>query len=69
MFGKKLGDIPDFILTVFLGLLLMVPGVLLLVQEFQKPVEKQQDQIKILSYVLLLLGGMIALGFGRNFFL
>lgn len=68
MFGKKIGVIPGFLLSVLFGLILMIPGVLLLVREFQKPVETQQDTIKIMAYLLLLLGGLIAIGLGRSLF-
>jgi uncharacterized membrane protein len=57
------------LLYIAFGILLIVPGILSLQNEKKKPVAKQQDLIIILSYVLICLGIIIALGIGKTLIL
>lgn len=56
------------LLYIFFGLLLFVPGILALQNEKKKPVEKQQDRVILLAYVLICLGVIIAAGLGGKIF-
>ena len=68
VFNNKLSTTAGVLISLFFGLLLIVPGILLLVREFKKPIKEQVDNMKVLGYVFIFLGLMIALGFGKNLF-
>jgi len=67
-FGVGLGFMASIVVYTFLGMLLFVPGFILLKKEQRKSKELQSDSIKIVAYVLMGMGMIIGLGLGAGVF-
>lgn len=65
-FGVGLGFMASIIVYTFIGMLLFVPGFILLKKEQKK--QQPSDTIKIVAYVLMGMGMIIALGLGAGVF-
>ena len=70
-FGVTLGSGLAFMIYIFLGMLFFVPGFILLKKEQakEKKGEKANNGMKILAYVLMFIGFILALGIGFGTFI
>jgi len=67
-FGVGLGFMASIVVYTFIGMLLFVPGFILLKKEQRKQKEQQSDAMKILAYALMAMGMIIGLGLGAGVF-
>lgn len=65
-FGSGLGVFASMAIFILIGLLLFIPGLILVNREQAKPKEKQNNSLKITGYVLMGLGAAIGLGIGAG---
>jgi hypothetical protein len=65
-FGTGLGVFASMAIFILVGLLLFIPGLVLVNREQAKPKETQNNSMKILGYVLMALGAAIGLGIGAG---
>ena len=65
-FGVGLGFMASVIVYTFVGMLLFVPGFILLKKEQKK--QNPSDLVKIFAYVLMGMGMIIGLGLGAGVF-
>lgn len=65
-FGLGLGISASLILFTLLGLLLFIPGFVLLNREQAKDKTEQNKNMKALAYVLMILGTILGMGFGGS---
>lgn len=65
-FGVGLGFMASIVVYTFVGMLLFVPGFILLKSEQKR--KEPRDYVKIIAYVLMGMGMVIALGLGAGVF-
>jgi hypothetical protein len=63
-FGLTLGSIAATIIFIAIGLLLFIPGFLIVKKEQKKPGDQQSMGLKVMGYILMILGCIVALGLG-----
>lgn len=63
-FAGAAGGLAAVVMYVLLGMLIFVPGMILLKKEKEKPKEKRNTVVVVFAYVLMFLGAALALGLG-----
>jgi formate hydrogenlyase subunit 3/multisubunit Na+/H+ antiporter MnhD subunit len=63
-FGLTVGSIAATLIFIAIGMLLFIPGFLIVKNEQKKPAGQQSAGLKALGYILMIIGCLVALGLG-----
>jgi hypothetical protein len=63
-FQLTVGSVLAMMIFLALGMLLFIPGFLIVRREQAKPKDQQSTGVKVVGYMLMILGAVVALGLG-----